>query len=49
MYSDVLRPGRMPGNEPAVLAHVVGQLGGIENDAHVKEREKDDQRDVQQV
>ncbi len=39
-------PGANAGNEAAVLAHVVGQLRGIENDPHVKEGEKDDQRDV---
>ena len=37
------------GDEAAVLAHVVGELRRIENDADVEEREQDDQDDVDQV
>src|SRR5713226_1284685 len=36
-------------NEPAVLAHVVRELGRIEDDADVEEREQNDQDDVNQV
>src|SRR6266852_5554137 len=36
------------GNKPAVLAHVVGQLGGVEHNANVEKGEQDDQRDVDQ-
>src|SRR5216684_4834501 len=36
------------GNEPAVLAHVVSELRRIEHDAHVEEREQNDQCDVDQ-
>src|ERR1700722_1511250 len=35
-------------NEATILAHVVGQLRGVENDAHVKKSEHQDQRDVDQ-
>ena len=51
-FADVIA-GRAAGtntrNEAAVFAHVVGELGRIENDADVKEREQDDQHDVDQV
>ena len=46
---DVLRrvaPRPDPRNEPAVLAHVVRKLRGIENDPDVEEREQHDHRDV---
>ena len=36
-------------DEATVLAHIVGELGRIEDDADVEEREEDDQRDVDQV
>src|SRR4029077_12128033 len=36
-------------NEPAILAHVVRELGRIENDADVEEREQNDQDDIDQV
>src|SRR5580704_19596561 len=48
---DVLRrvpPRTNPRNKSAVLAHVVGKLGRIENDAHVKEREENNQEYVEQ-
>src|SRR6185437_2034564 len=35
-------------HEPAILPHVIRQLGGIENDAHIEEGEEDDQHDIQQ-
>src|SRR6202166_2079316 len=35
-------------NEAAILAHVIGKLRGIENYAHVKKGEHQDQRDVDQ-
>src|SRR5580704_15224655 len=35
-------------NKPAVLPHVVGQLRWIKNNPHVEEREKDNQRHVDQ-
>src|SRR5215472_2470460 len=33
-------------NEAAILPHVVGEFRGIENDAHVEECKKDNQRNV---
>src|SRR5882757_1077212 len=36
-------------NEPAVLAHIVRELGRIEDDSDVEEREQNDQNDVDQV
>src|SRR5579864_2693122 len=35
-------------NEPSVLAHVVGKLGGIENNPYVEEGEENDQRHIDQ-
>ena len=49
MYSAVRLPGRMPGNEPAVLPHVLRDIIGIEDDRGVEVREEDDAGDVQQV
>ena len=49
---DVLRgapSGPDAGDEPAVLAHVLGQVGGIEDDRHVEVREEDDRHHVEQV
>src|SRR5207302_2515341 len=43
---DVLRgisPRTYAGNKSTVLAHVVREFGGVENDAHVKEGEDNDQ------
>src|SRR5579864_8079787 len=37
--------GPYAGDEAAVLAHIVGKLGGIENDAHVEKRKQNDQQD----
>src|SRR6266851_2100367 len=34
------------GNEPAVLAHVVREFGGIEHDSHIEKREQNDHRNV---
>src|SRR6266481_7624076 len=36
-------------NETAILAHVVRELGRIEDDADVEKREQNDQDDVNQV
>src|SRR2546426_93050 len=40
--------GTDAGNKPSILAHVVGQLGGIEDDPHVEKREQNNQRNVDQ-
>src|SRR5579862_8606626 len=37
-----------PGDETAVLAHVVGQLGRIENDADVEKGKQQNERDVEE-
>src|SRR6185437_7794430 len=39
-------PRSNAGYEAAILSHVIGEFGGVENDAHVKKREEDDQSDV---
>src|SRR5260370_12417788 len=36
-------------NETAILAHVVRELGRVEDDADIEEREQNDQDDVNQV
>src|SRR5579872_2597583 len=40
--------GAYAGDEAAVLAHVVGQFGGVENNAHVEECKQNDQQNVDQ-
>ncbi len=40
--------GPYSGNKTAVLAHVVRKLGGIKNNANIKERENDDEHNVNQ-
>src|SRR3984957_10998641 len=37
-----------PGYESSILPHVVRKLGGIENNAHIEKRKKDDERNVNQ-
>ena len=41
-------PRTYAGNKPAMLAHVVGQLGRIEYDAHVKKGKTNNQRYIEQ-
>src|ERR1700730_5057730 len=46
---DVLRgvtAGAYPGNESAVLAHIVREFGGVKNNSDVKESEKDDEQNI---
>src|SRR4029077_14355307 len=40
--------GAYPRNKSTVLAHVVREFSGVENDAHIKEGEKNDQQDIDQ-
>src|ERR1700690_332013 len=41
-----ISPRTYSGNEAAVLAHVVCQLGGIKNNSHIKKREENNQKNI---